>query len=101
MILSSATKAPSDWNYGTRDENFDVKIIILAAAAGLLLFIVASTVVAVTCVVVRRKLKGLDVSSNYSNQRPVNHYSRDVVNHKLKSEKKNQIAILDHESRHK
>ena len=89
--------APSGWNV-LRDEN----LIILAAAAGLLVFIMASSVTAVVCVVVRRKLKGLDVA-NYESERPVNLYSRDVVNHKLKSDMKenNKIAILDQDSRTK
>ena len=63
----------------------------------------AGSVVAVVCVVVRRKLKGLDVA-NYSDgsERPANLYSRDVVNHKLKTEKKeNKIAILDQDARSK
>ena len=76
----------------------------MAAAAGLLVFLAAASVAAVVCVlVVRRKLKGLDVA-NYSETgaRPVNLYSRDVVNHKLKSDnnkKENKIAILDQDSR--
>lgn len=87
--------APSGWNV-LRDEN----LIILAAAAGLIVFVMASSVLAFACVVVRRKLKGLDVA-NYESERPVNLYSRDVVNHKLKSDnkKENKIAILDQDAR--
>lgn len=94
--------APSGWNL-LRDEN----LIILAAAAGLMVFIIASSVTAFICVVVRRKLKGLGVDvANYESDRPVNLYSRDVVNHKLKSDnnmskENNKIAILDQDSRSK
>ena len=93
---------PSGWvRLLLRDEN----LIIVAAAAGVMVFIIVSSLVVAGVCVVRRKLKGLDVGNINNNdnnclQRTAHHYSRDVVNHKLKSD--NKIAsILEQHQRDK
>ena len=96
---------PSGWvRLLLKNENL---IIVAAAAAGLIVFIMVSGLVVGVCVV-RRKLKGLDVGgvgincSQLSQHRTAvasHHYSRDVVNHKLKSE--NKIASILEQHRDK
>jgi hypothetical protein len=91
------TTVPSGWvRLLLKDEN----LIIVAVAAGVIVFIMVSGLV-VGLLVVRRKLKGLDVGHNNCSELSLrttavsHHYSRDVVNHKLKSEQNKIASILE------